>query len=304
MRESVSALILTGNDEANVGKCIKSLKPLTRNIYVVDAGSTDRTREICRKWGAVVAERSWTTYAEQVNWGLSYFDFPSQWIMRIDPDEEVTAELAQSLTDFLEAPPEGVSGVCVRKRVYFLGRWIKHGGCHPRWSLRVFRKDVGRSDLHQVDGHIVLDHGKTVRLPADIVQRSNSNLTVWTEQQNISAAREALASIENCDGTDRLGGTTEGRVFGTQDQQRRWLRINVYDRCPLLLRAFVYFVYCYVVRLGFLDGREGLIFHFLAGFWYRFLVDAKISASQQQAFRSSVGKTNGAQIVQFPLKQG
>lgn len=271
---NVSVLILTHNEEKNIEKCIASILPLTSHIFVVDSFSDDRTVEMCRRHDVQVKQRAWTTYADQFNWGLDNFEFPTGWIMRMDADEELTDGLVAALGKFLAGPPPDVSGVYIRRRVYFMGRWIRHGGYYPTWLLRVFRKGVGRCEALWMDEHIVLSQGGTVKVFEDIIDKNNKDLTFWTDKHNKYASREVLDVINKQRGiTD---DTLKASVSDGQAQARRWMKDKVYARTPLFVRPFLYFIYRYFIRLGFLDGKEGLIFHFLQGFWYRFLVDAKL----------------------------
>jgi glycosyltransferase involved in cell wall biosynthesis len=267
----LSVLILTHNEESNIGKCLRSLLPLDPAIYIVDSGSTDATLDICRSYGAAVVHHDWKSHADQFNWGLDQFAFTTGWIMRMDADEEVTPELARILREFLRQPPADVSGVWVRRRVHFMGRWIRHGGYYPTWLLRVFRAGLGRCEQRWMDEHIVVSAGTTIRLPADIIDDNTKDLTFWTDKHNHYADREVMDLIarENAGGSDST-------LPGGQARARRWLKYKVYGRVPLFVRPLLYFLYRYFLRLGFLDGKEGLIFHFLQGFWYRFLVDAKL----------------------------
>lgn len=272
---SLAILLLTHNEERNIQKCMESLLLLTNRIFIVDSGSTDATVSIARSMGATVDVHPWTTYADQFNWGLDTFDFGTEWIMRMDADEELTDELRVELPSLLENPDPDLTGIFVRRRVYFLGRWIRHGGYYPTWLLRVFRAGVGRCESQWMDEHIVVQRGYTVRLKADIIDRNNKDLTFWTDKHNQYANREVRDVLERRKGRRQTRGVTPS-LSGSQAEARRWAKENLYERSPLFLRAFSYFVYRYIFRLGFLDGKEGLIFHFLQGFWYRFLVDAKL----------------------------
>lgn len=275
--QRVSVLILTYNEESNIGKCIESLLPLTKEIFVVDSGSEDRTVEICRQFGATVVQREWTTYADQFNWGLDYFALESGWVMRMDADEEITADLAAQLRNFVAAAPDDVAGVFVRRRVYFMGRWIRYGGYYPTWLLRIFRAGCGCCESLWMDEHIVLNKGRAVNLYVDIIDRNNKDLTFWTDKHNGYATREVRDMVgvrEKAQASGREVLLT-GALSQSQAQSRRWVKKNVYGRAPRFVRCGFYFCYRYFLRLGFLDGKEGLIFHVLQGFWYRFLVDAK-----------------------------
>lgn len=256
--DRISILILTHNEEKNIAKCVESILPLTRSIFVVDSGSTDRTVEICRAYGLQVACRPWTTYADQFNWGLVHFEFGTEWIMRMDADEELTPELVSGLKSFLTRPPEHVGGIYVRRRVYFMGRWIRHGGYYPTWLLRVFRAGAGRCESLWMDEHIVLDRGTAVKLRADIIDKNNKDLTFWTDKHNKYSSREVLDVLAKRAQADHGAGMAPA-LGRSQAQSRRWVKDRVYLRAPLFVRPLLYFLYRYFLRLGFLDGREGFM---------------------------------------------
>ena len=269
----LSVQILTHNEEKNIEKCIQSVLPLTDKIFVVDSGSTDKTVDVCKQYNVTVKHRAWTNYAEQLNWGLDNFDFKTNWIMRLDADEELTPGLIEEVKAFVVKPPENVTGVYVKRRVYFMGRWIKHGGYYPTWLLRVFKTGIGRCENLWMDEHIVVSEGKTIEIYQDLIDKNNKDLTFWTDKHNKYSNREVLDiinKIENSESTELSVSLNDG-----QASSRRWVKDKLYLKFPLFVRPFLYFIYRYFIRLGFLDGKEGLIFHFLQGFWYRFLVDAK-----------------------------
>ena len=280
----LSVIILTKNEEKNIEKCIQSAQQLTDQIFIVDSGSSDNTVAIAEKLGARVVSHEWTNYSEQLNWGLDNIDFGTEWIMRLDADEEITSELAQALRTVIPDLPNSVAGISVRRQVHFMGRWIRHGGFYPTWLLRIFRCGIGRCEALWMDEHIVLSQGETIRIHQDIIDKNNKDLTFWVNKHNGYASREVvdLLSVDLQTGDDKYTGqryclsksTTD--LPDTQVRARRWIKKNVYSRLPLFFRPSLYFFYRYFIRLGFLDGKEGLIFHFLQGFWYRFLVDAKL----------------------------
>ena len=199
--------------------------------------------------------------------------------MRMDADEELTPGLVNALVQFLNNPPKDVAGAYVRRRVYFMGRWIRHGGYYPTWLVRLFRSKQGRCEALFMDEHIVVKGGAVIKINEDIIDKNNKDLTFWTDKHNKYATREMTDILNKQTGqrAEELGDVSVGAsLTGGQDSSRRWIKDNVYLRLPLFLRPLMYFLYRYVIRLGILDGREGLIFHFLQAFWYRFLVDAKV----------------------------
>ena len=130
-----------------------------------------------------------------------------------------------------------------------------------------------------MDEHIVVKSGAVIKINEDIIDKNNKDLTFWTDKHNKYATREMTDILNKQAGqrAEELGDVSVGAsLTGGQDSSRRWIKDNVYLRLPLFLRPLMYFLYRYVIRLGILDGREGLIFHFLQAFWYRFLVDAKV----------------------------
>jgi glycosyltransferase involved in cell wall biosynthesis len=272
----LSVIILTLNEEANLPLALASLRPLDPEIFVVDSGSTDRTLAIARAAGCHIVEHPWQTYATQINWALDQLPIATPWVMRLDADERLTPELAQKLSAGLPELPDDVAGLLVKRRVYFWGRWIRHGGYYPTWLLRIWRTGHARCEQRWMDEHMVVDgHGRTVRLNHDIIDENHKGLTFWTDKHNRYADREVrdLLALQ-----DRARTSVE---LDHQPASRRWLKENLYGRAPLFWRAFGYWFDRYVLRLGFLDGWPGLVFHFLQGFWYRFLVDAKLVELQR-----------------------
>ena len=275
----LSLIILTYNEALNLPTCLASLKPLEAEIFIVDSGSTDKTVEIAKQANCQVFFHPFENQAKQLNWGLQNLPIKTPWVMRLDADERLTPELAEELKQILLQTPEKITGYQLKRRVFFMGRWIRHGGYYPTWLLRVWRTGMGTCEQRWMDEHIVLSEGKVANLKHDIIDENHKGLHFWTDKHNRYADREIkdmLGSI--ADVKDDLLQVSQH----SQATQRRWMKKNLYARSPLFLRAFIYYLLRYFIGLGFLDGKEGMIFHFLQGFWYRFLVDAKIYEMQRQ----------------------
>ena len=275
-RPLLSVIILTYNEEVNLPACLESLKGLDCEIFVVDSGSTDRTVEIARSYGAHVVEHPFEHYAAQRNWAQQNLPIRSEWVLHLDADERLTPELAAEIQQVLQRPSNEVDGFMLRKRTVFMGRWIRHGGHYPSYHLRLFRVGKGYCEDRLYDQHFVVD-GRVERLRHDYVDVITSDLRTWT----LRHLRWAELEIREITRMVRDGPRVEADPFGNPIERRRWLRERVYQRMPLFVRAFLYFLYRYFVRLGLLDGKEGLIFHFLQGCWYRFLVDAMLFEAQK-----------------------
>ena len=266
----LTAVVLTYNEETNLPECLSSLRPLGCEVFVVDSGSTDRTREIAAEAGARVVEHPFENYGAQRNWALQQLPIQTGWVLNIDADERLTADLRASITRALAGPPGDTNGFLLRRRTVFMGRWIRHGGHYPSYHARLFRKGKGRCEDRLYDQHYIVE-GRVEKLPGDMID-TTPDLSSWTVRHARWAEMEAAELL--LEGNQR--GRLTGKALGTSIERRRWQRQSIYNRFPLFLRAFLYFGYRYVLRLGFLDGRRGLVFHFLQGFWYRFQVDAFI----------------------------
>ncbi|WP_462152105.1 glycosyltransferase family 2 protein [Pseudoalteromonas xiamenensis] len=270
----ITVLILTFNEEKHIARCIDSLLPFTNKIIIVDSYSTDKTVEIAESKGAKVFKNRWVNYATQYQWGLDNCQISTEWVMRMDADEYVEADLAIEINNKLLTLPQDITGIYVKRKVKFMGRWIKHGGYYPTWLLRVWRFKAGRIEERWMDEHIKLSYGKHVHFVNDIVDENTNDLSWWTQKHNGYATREAV-DLLNTLYQFKVYDEVTPEFFGSQEQRKRLLKLY-YCRLPLFLRPVIYFVWRFVFKLGFLDGMPGLIWHSLQGGWYRFLVDAKI----------------------------
>ena len=275
----LSVIILTLNEERHIRRCIESVRPLAREIFVVDCFSVDGTEAAGRGTGAEirVVTREWPgSQAEQFNWALENLPIASGWVLRLDADEYLTPELCEEIRVRLPALPEDVSGVAFNLRRVFLGRQIRHG--IPKIKLlRLFRRGKGRCEQRLMDEHVELLEGRSVEFQGEFADHNLNDIGWWTAKHNGYALREAVALLDLEYGLldhETNEKTRKGHI-GAQAAAKRAKKLR-YARLPLFWRAFVYFGYRYFVRGGFLEGREGFLWHFLQGWWYRTLVDAKV----------------------------
>jgi glycosyltransferase involved in cell wall biosynthesis len=267
----VSVVVLAYNEELNLPDCLESLRGLPCDVFVVDSGSTDGTREIAQAAGARVVEHPFENYSAQRNWAQENLPLSCDWVMHLDADERLTPELVAEIAKVLRNPQRGIDGFLFRKRTVFMGRWIRHGGHYPSYHLRLFRRDRGRCEHRLYDQHFVVN-GKTATLNNDYIDVLTADLNQWTARHLRWAELEAQEAMS----AQLDVGRVQARAFGDPIQRRRWLRESFYGRWPLFLRPFLYWSYRYFLRLGFLDGREGLVFHFLQGCWFRLMIDVKL----------------------------
>ena len=276
----LTLIVLTHNEEVHIEHCLKSVRDWIGEIIIVDSFSTDATLEICRRFTDRIYQHPFENQAKQFNWALDNVHVTHPWILRLDSDEMVLPELALEICRTLPTLESDVTGIYMKRRVYFMGRWMKHGAYYPMWFLRILKNGCGRYE-EVTEEHIVLERGHAVRLKNDFVDYNRKGLTFWTDKHNHWAIGEMLDTMAVMGKGALPEGTVAPALLGTQEQRTRWLKTNIYAKAPLIIRAFAYFFYRYTCRLGFLDGREGLIFHFLQGCWYRVLVDAKIYEAQK-----------------------
>jgi glycosyltransferase involved in cell wall biosynthesis len=270
----VAAIVLTKNEQRHIERCIASLRALADEVVVVDSGSEDETCRIASKLGAIVYSHPWRNYATQLNWALDNTAPDADWILRIDADEFVPSDDASRLRLALESLSSVTTGVLIRRQIHFMGRWIRHGGLYPIWHLRIWRRGAGRCESRWMDEHIVLNGGNTARIHADIVDANLNTISWWTEKHNGYASREAVDII--CLKYGLIDSAASNVVLDRGSKSKRWIKENLYLKAPIGVRAMIYFAHRYIFRLGFLDGSAGLVFHFLQGGWYRFLVDVKV----------------------------
>lgn len=278
----ITAIVLTFNEEKHIERCIRSLQKFARDIVIVDSFSTDRTKEIAESLGARFYQNKWVNYSSQLNWGITKVPITTEWTMRWDADEYATDELTDEINAKIGTLPPAIKGVYLKRRVYFMGRWIKRGGYYPTILLRIWRTGHGLCEERWMDEHIKLNDGDTVLFDHDFIDENLNHLTWWIAKHNSYANREAV-DLFNIKYNLLASDEAEALTLDSQEKGKRKLKENFYSRLPLFLRAFIYWKYRYFFKLGFLDGVPGLIWHFLQGFWYRFLVDAKIYQVERYA---------------------
>lgn len=274
--------MLTLNEEANLPECIASLRNLDHELLVVDSGSTDHTIEIATAAGARVVEHPFENYSNQRNAAQTFLPENTEWVLHLDAGERLTAEAVDAVnTAVREASPD-LAGYMLRRRTVFMGRWIKHGAQYPAYHMRLFRPQLGRCEERLYDQHFLVD-GRTRKLKADIIDIVASDIETFSQRHVRWAQFDAREAMLKGPKRDQV----RAKMFGTPIEKKRWLRERMLMRPPLFLRAFLLWIYRYFFRLGFLDGKEGLIYHFLQGCWFRFLADAFIYERKVKASSSS-----------------
>lgn len=267
----LTVVVLTHNEERNLEPCLRSVAGVAAKVFVVDSGSTDATVPLAQSLGAVVVTHPFETHARQWRWALDHLPFETVWVLGLDADQRLTPELRDEMSAWLAGDPDASGGYVCRRQI-FRGTWIKHGGYYPKYLLKLFRHDRVSVDVDDlVDHHFTVD-GPTVRFANDIIEdnRNEAAIAAWTAKHNRYAVLQARQEL-------RGRGEPVGlaALFGSPDERVRWWK-QAWARLPLFVRPCLYVGYRYLLRLGFLDGKQGFIFHVLQGFWYRLLVDVNI----------------------------
>lgn len=270
---NITAIILTKNEEVNIARCINSIKNIADRICVVDSGSTDSTIKIAESLGAEIFHHEpFEHYAAQFNWAVDNLGITTTWVFRIDADEEVPQELALEIVEQCQLHMnDDVNGMLMKFKVYFLGKFLKHGGVYPFTKITLYKPNKGRFENRAMGEHIILSEGKCIELKNDCLHYDFKSLDAWINKHNWYATREVSDYI-----AVRTIGQADRNDLYNEAKKASKLRDGLYYRLPKFMRAKLYFIYRYYVRLGFLDGKAGYVHAFLQAYWYRFLVDAKI----------------------------
>lgn len=275
MRPTV--IVLTFNSEDTLGATLNQARLVSDEIFVVDSFSADNTVELAQSLGAKVIQHSFEHYGAQRNWAIDNLPISRPWQLHLDADEWMDHQLVASILALPDTQEH--SGYFLPRYMRFLGRMLRHGGMSPTWHLRLFQSGAGRCEDRKYDQHFILKSGTSGKLQGAMVDDIRMALTEWTARHNRWSDGE-VAELAS-------GGSSaqvQPDFRGNPAQRKRFLRQR-YNQLPLFIRPFGLFFYRYFVRLGFLDGVEGLIFWVLQTFWFRFLIDAKIW-EQRNATRS------------------
>lgn len=273
----LTAIILTKNEELNIEACIRSIQGLAERIVVIDSFSTDKTREIAGGLGAEVHEHEFINYSKQFLYALNHMDIQTTWVLRIDADERLTDKSREEIERLCEENMDtDVNGIILRFEVTFLGKKLRHGGIYPFRKLLVFKYGKGTIEDRHMDEHIVLFGGRSIEAKEDCEHHDYKDLNHFINKHNWYAGREVQDYIQNT-----ALRQESGKELNRKAGLKRFIKFHIYYKLPMGMRAHLYYLYRYYIRLGFLDGKEGKIYAFLQAYWYRYLVDAKIYEYQK-----------------------
>lgn len=258
---NITVIILTKNEEKNIEKCIISAKQIAKRILVIDSGSDDKTVELARCLGAETFFHAWLGHAAQFNWALDNCNIDTEWVFRLDADEQITKELADEINETLSSSEaERYNAFSMRWKMYFMGQHLRHGGTHKTYVTRLIRFGKARVEDKEMDERFVVE-GKTKQLKNDFIHYDYKGLDEWMIKHIKYSQLELQRAYDS------------NKTIGNEVQKKKR---GIYYKLPIFLRARLYFWYRYYIQFGFLDGKAGKIFIYLQAYWYRFIVDAKI----------------------------
>jgi glycosyltransferase involved in cell wall biosynthesis len=296
---SIAVVILTFNESIHLPRALECVHTFATEVFVIDSFSTDDTLEIATKSGAQVLQHPFQNQARQFQWALDNAPITSEWVMRLDADEIVEADLAQEIRTRLPNLPAEVTGVNLNRKTIFQGKFIRHGGRFPLMLLRIWRRGKARIEDRWMDEHIYLTEGRATNFKGGFADDNLRDLTYFTAKHNLYAGREAVDALNQRLHLFEPQVALTRESTATQAKIKRFLKESVYNRLPFEISAFLYFFFRYVIQLGFLDGRPGLIYHFLQAAWYRFLVGAKLREMELAAKRATTDDDRRAVIARL-----
>jgi glycosyltransferase involved in cell wall biosynthesis len=277
-----SFVILTYNEEEHIPRLLESIEGLNAQTFVLDSGSTDQTLTICRSYGAETAFHSFENHPKQWHAALNAFQFSTPWLICLDADQIVTPELFNQLQHFRDSDHPGIDGIYFNRKNYFKGHWLRFGGYYPKYLLKMIRTNKGISDLNENMDHRFVVPGKTITWKKGHIIEENlkeNNISFWISKHNRYSDLLAQEEIERMSALRSQAVKTD--FWGNPDERTAWLK-SLWWKLPRFFRPFLYFTYRMIFQLGILDGKTGILFHFLQGFWFRIIVDVKINEILKQ----------------------
>lgn len=232
-------------------------------------------------------------HPKQWDFALRNFEIKTPWIIGLDADQRISPELFEKLRAFRDKDvPGDVNGIYLNRKNWFRGRWLRHGGYFPKYLLKMFRRGHGQSDLNENMDHKFVVQGKTTIWKHGYLLEENlkeNDINFWIQKHikySDLVAQEEVERIKKI----RIQ-KNKRRLFGAPDERVAFLK-NIWWKMPLYWRPFIYFFFRFFIQLGILDGKQGRLFHFLQGFWFRLIVDVKIEQllAKEKSMRSEKEK--------------
>ncbi|MEO1922369.1 MAG: glycosyltransferase family 2 protein [Sphingomonadaceae bacterium] len=275
----ITVIILSFNEEIHIARCIERIRPHVRRVVVVDSFSTDRTVEIARSLGAETLQHEFENHAQQFNWALDELEIDSEWILRLDCDEYFDERALNWFHRELDLLPDTTTAIAFRMMVVFKGTPILHGGYYSTDFVRVWRSGSSRFEERWM-GERIVTTGEIHKAHGHLVDENLNSIGWWTDKHNHYATWHVVDLLMR-QYSPKNRSIPHERSASRKIRFKRFIRDNGYYRAPLFLRPLMRWFYRYVLRLGFLDGKHGFIWHFLHGLWFYMLIDIKLFEARQ-----------------------
>lgn len=286
MNQEFSFIILTYNEELHLRRLLNSIIGLDARIYILDSFSTDSTLEIASEYNTTVIQHAFENHPKQWDFAITCFNIETPWIIGLDADQIVTQELFEMLNKFKSDEHAQTNGIYFNRKNFFRSRWIKYGGFYPKYLLKMFRRNIGRSDLNEnMDHRFIVDGRTEIWRKGHIIEENlkENHISFWIDKHNRYSDLVAAEEYERMQNIRTQ--TVRPYYFGSPDERIAWYK-KIWWKLPLGIRPFLYFTYRIIFKLGILDGRVGLLFHFLQGFWFRLVVDVKIAEIRRDKLKN------------------
>jgi glycosyltransferase involved in cell wall biosynthesis len=289
MREPspVSVLVPTYNEEIHLRNCLASVAGWASEMFVVDSYSTDRTGEIAASFGANFVQHRFDGYALQKNWALENLNFKNEFVLILDADERVTLELRDEISTILSGTDNASAGYYLNRRFIFYGKWIRHCSWYPSWNMRLFKHRLGRYEIREVDEHVVLN-GPADYCKHDLLHEDLRGMESWIEKHNRYSTYNTRIYSQIVNGKN--SGEITPHLFGNVAERKRFIKQHIWPRLPG--RAFLFFLYMYFFRLGFLDGLHGFQFCVMHAIFQQFVVVKQWELSQSAVERPCMPRSS------------
>lgn len=263
MKVPVSVFIMTLNEESNLRRCVESLQ-WAGDIIVVDSGSSDNTHQLARDLGCRVVTKKLVNWSEHQNWALRNLPFRHEWVLNVDADEVVPQDLALEIEQAIQSAGDAVA-YRFRRKDHFLGTWLKHASFYPLWLTRLYKP--GYVSFERLVNPVTKVAGTVHDLQGHLIHYPFSKgISHWFERHNSYSSFEAQEYR-------RAESMEFNNIFDSDANVRRKAFKQIFTRLPL--RPVVKFFFLYFAKLGFLDGRAGLYYSIMQGF-YEFMISVKL----------------------------
>lgn len=264
----LTAIVLAKNEEIHIERCLNNLAKIDCRVKLVDSGSSDKTLDIAKNYPNVdIFFNPWINYAAQFNWAIENCGIDTEWVMRIDADEYMDDGLINFIRNSLKQVKGSVAGISVQRSLVFLGRKVRHGSGKV-FHLKIWRRGLAVCENKWMDEHMVLREGEILTIDSCLIDHNLKPITDFISKHNGYATREAIDYFEKY-----MAQKEKSEGVG---QAPTHMAKSFYYKTPIFLRCFLLFVYSLTLRLGFLDGFRGVLYHALQKLVYRFIVDVKI----------------------------